>query len=71
MTWPYVRSVCSAPCPNCAATSNVAALTTKAGLTKNPKGKTPVATLGAQMAVANKHERHVERTSPGKYQLRK
>ncbi|UTI63919.1 winged helix-turn-helix domain-containing protein [Paraconexibacter antarcticus] len=42
----------------------------KAGLTKNLKGKTPIATLGAQLAVANKNGRHVERAAPGRYQAR-
>lgn len=40
------------------------------GLAGGLKGKTPVATLAAQMATANKKGQHVERTAPGRYQLR-
>lgn len=35
------------------------------------KGKTPVATLAAQLATANKKGQYVERPAPGRYQLRK
>jgi len=42
----------------------------KRGLLKNLTGKTPVATLAAQLAVANKAGRFVERPEPGRYQLR-
>ncbi len=34
------------------------------------KGKTPEATLGAQLAVNAKRGRYVERTEPGKFRLR-
>lgn len=40
------------------------------GLAGGLKGKTPVATLAAQMATANKRGQHVERPAPGRYQLR-
>ena len=42
----------------------------KRGLAGGLKGKTPVATLAAQLAVANKKGLHVERPEPGKYRLR-
>lgn len=42
----------------------------KKGLFAHLTGKTPVATLAAQLAVANKKGRHVERPEPGRYQLR-
>jgi hypothetical protein len=35
------------------------------------KGKTPEATLAAQLAVNAKHGRYVERTEPGKFRLRR
>lgn len=41
------------------------------GLFASLKGKTPVATLQAQLAVANKNGQHVERTAPGRYKIRK
>lgn len=43
----------------------------KLGLAGGLKGKTPVATLAAQLATANKKGVHVERPKPGHYQLRK
>lgn len=43
----------------------------KRSLAGGLKGKTPVATLGAQLATANKKGIHVERPTPGHYQLRK
>lgn len=46
-------------------------LAVKRGLAGGLKGKTPVATLAAQMAVANKKGLYVERTAPGRYQLRR
>jgi hypothetical protein len=42
----------------------------KRGLAGGLKGKTPVATLGAQLATANKRGIHVERPTPGHYALR-
>lgn len=35
------------------------------------KGRTPAATLAAQLAVHAKQGRYVERTEPGKYRLRR
>jgi hypothetical protein len=35
------------------------------------KGKTPAATLAAQLAVNVKHGRYVERTEPGKFRLKR
>lgn len=43
----------------------------KKGLAGSLKGKTPVATLTAQLAVANKKGLYVERPEPGRYLLRK
>jgi hypothetical protein len=41
------------------------------GLVKGLKGKTPVATLAAELARSNKAGRLVQRPAPGRYQLRK
>lgn len=41
------------------------------GLAPGLKGKTPVATLAAQLAVNTKQGRYFERPEPGKYQLKK
>jgi hypothetical protein len=43
----------------------------KRNLLTNVKTKTPIASLSARLAVANKHGEHVERPAPGRYQLRK
>lgn len=43
----------------------------KRGLAPNLKGKTPVATVGARIAVEVKNGRYFERTAPGRFQLLK